>query len=129
MRTANAAIPPTFKSFAGEVTAEALKIAESVNFPNGYGIELAGFSEEPTGIVHRDDHRSGDGDRLDVSDLGHAVRLFHRTWCRHVVSFALELDRGGIGFAITRGTLNGDELHRYVIMLMGLVAKNAILFA
>lgn len=110
---------------SGEVTADALKIAKSINFPEGYGIELDGASKDQKEVF------SEMGIAL-ISGIGLMyfilVMQFSSFTAPLAVMFSLPLSLIGVVLAllITGGTLNLMSLIG-VIMLMGLVAKNAIL--
>jgi HAE1 family hydrophobic/amphiphilic exporter-1 len=43
----------------GEVTADALKLARAMDFPPGYGLELAGASRDQQEVFTDDGHRAG----------------------------------------------------------------------
>jgi HAE1 family hydrophobic/amphiphilic exporter-1 len=110
---------------SGEVTSDALKIAKAIPFPPGYGIQLAGASRDQAEVF---------------GDL--AVALFSGVLLMYLVlviqfgsftapipvmiSLPLSLVGVVIALLLTHGTLNLMSLIG-VIMLMGLVAKNAIL--
>jgi len=110
---------------AGEVTADALKIAKAINFPEGYGLELAGASKDQQQVF---------------GDMG--VALFSGVLLMYMVlviqfgSFtaplpvmiSLPLSLIGVVLALlaARSTLNLMSFIG-IIMLVGLVAKNAIL--
>lgn len=110
---------------SGEVTADALKIAQSINFPNGYGLELGGaarsqkelFSEMAIALVM--------GIGLMYLIL---VMQFSSFTAPIAVMLSLPLSLIGVVLALllTHGTLNLMSFIG-IIMLMGLVAKNAIL--
>jgi len=110
---------------AGEVTADALKLAKSIEFPSGYGIELGGsarnqkelFSEMAIALVM--------GIGLMYLIL---VMQFGSFTAPLAVMLSLPLSLIGvvISLLLTGGTLNLMSFIG-VIMLMGLVAKNAIL--
>jgi HAE1 family hydrophobic/amphiphilic exporter-1 len=110
---------------SGEVTADALKIAKSINFPEGYGIELDGASKDQKEVF------SEMGIAL-ISGIGLMyfilVMQFSSFTAPLAVMFSLPLSLIGVVLALllTGGTLNLMSLIG-VIMLMGLVAKNAIL--
>jgi HAE1 family hydrophobic/amphiphilic exporter-1 len=109
----------------GEVTADAMKIAEKIDFPPGYGIELGGASRDQKEVF---------------SEMGIAlvmgIGLMYLTLVIQFGSFtaplpvmmSLPLSLIGVVLALlaTGGTLNLMSFIG-VIMLMGLVAKNAIL--
>jgi HAE1 family hydrophobic/amphiphilic exporter-1 len=109
----------------GEVTADALKLARSMDFPPGYGLELAGASRDQQAVF---------GDMLValVSGIGLMylilVMQFGSFSAPLAVMLSLPLSLIGVVVALlmTGGTLNLMSLIG-VIMLMGLVAKNAIL--
>jgi HAE1 family hydrophobic/amphiphilic exporter-1 len=109
----------------GEVTADALKLARAMDFPPGYGLELEGASRDQQEVF---------------ADMGTAlvlgVALMYLILVMQFGSFtaplgvmlSLPLSLIGVVVALllTRGTLNLMSLIG-IIMLMGLVAKNAIL--
>ena len=109
----------------GEVTADAMKIAKQIDFPAGYGLELGGASRDQKEVF---------------SEMGIAlvlgIGLMYLTLVIQFGSFtaplpimlSLPLSLIGVVIALllTRGTLNLMSFIG-VIMLMGLVAKNAIL--
>ena len=110
---------------AGEVTADALKLAKKIEFPSGYGIELGGsarnqkelFAEMAIALVM--------GIGLMYLIL---VMQFGSFTAPLAVMLSLPLSLIGvvISLLLTGGTLNLMSFIG-VIMLMGLVAKNAIL--
>ncbi|MBL8516753.1 MAG: efflux RND transporter permease subunit [Betaproteobacteria bacterium] len=109
----------------GEVTADAMKIARQIDFPPGFGIELGGASREQKELF---------------TEMGIAlimgIGLMYLTLVVQFGSFtaplpimlSLPLSLIGVVVALllTRDTLNLMSFIG-VIMLMGLVAKNAIL--
>ncbi|MFZ6767318.1 efflux RND transporter permease subunit [Undibacterium sp. Di26W] len=109
----------------GEVTADALKIAKAINFPTGFGIELGGaarsqkelFTEMTIALV------SGIGLMYLI-----LVMQFGSFTAPIAVMLSLPLSLIGVVVALllTNGTLNLMSFIG-IIMLMGLVAKNAIL--
>ncbi|MES2069409.1 MAG: efflux RND transporter permease subunit [Pseudomonadota bacterium] len=109
----------------GEVTSDALKIAKGMEFPAGYGLELGGaardqkelFTEMATALVM--------GIGLMYLIL---VMQFGSFTAPVAVMLSLPLSLIGvvISLLLTKGTLNLMSFIG-VIMLMGLVAKNAIL--
>ncbi|MBC3932973.1 efflux RND transporter permease subunit [Undibacterium curvum] len=109
----------------GEVTADALKIAKAMNFPSGYALELGGaarsqkelFSEMAIALVM--------GIGLMYLIL---VMQFGSFTAPIAVMLSLPLSLIGVVLALlmTKGTLNLMSFIG-IIMLMGLVAKNAIL--
>src|SRR6185295_14244115 len=110
---------------SGEVTEAAKKLAASIEFPAGFGVELGGASRDQEEIF---------------SDLGVAlvmgigvmylvlVMQFGSFTAPVPVMLSLPLSLIGVVLAlfISRGTLNLMSFIG-IIMLMGLVAKNAIL--
>ena len=110
---------------SGEVTSDALKIARQIDFPTGFGLELSGAAREQKEIF---------------SEMGIAlvfgIGLMYLTLVIQFSSFtaplpimlSLPLSLIGVVLALlaTGGTLNLMSFIG-VIMLMGLVAKNAIL--
>lgn len=110
---------------SGEVTADAMKIARQIEFPPGFGIELGGASREQKELF---------------TEMGIAlvmgIGLMYLTLVVQFGSFtaplpimlSLPLSLIGVVLALllTRDTLNLMSFIG-VIMLMGLVAKNAIL--
>ena len=110
---------------AGEVTADALKIAKAMNFPAGYALELGGaarnqkelFTEMLIALVM--------GIGLMYLIL---VMQFGSFTAPMPVMVSLPLSLIGVVLALilTNGTLNLMSFIG-IIMLMGLVAKNAIL--
>ncbi|MBL8525524.1 MAG: efflux RND transporter permease subunit, partial [Betaproteobacteria bacterium] len=109
----------------GEVTSDALKIAKSIDFPAGYGLELGGAARDQQEVF---------------TEMGIAlvmgIGLMYLTLVIQFGSFtapipimlSLPLSLIGVVLALkaTGGTLNLMSFIG-VIMLMGLVAKNAIL--
>jgi multidrug efflux pump subunit AcrB len=110
---------------AGEVTADAMKIAKAIEFPNGYGLTLGGASRDQAEIF---------SEMLTALVLGVGVMYlvlvmqFGSFTAPLPVMLSLPLSLIGVVLAllVTGGTLNLMSLIG-VIMLMGLVAKNAIL--
>jgi len=112
-------------SSSGEVTDAAKKLAAAIEFPNGYGVSLGGASRDQEEIF---------------SDLGIAlvmgigvmylvlVMQFGSFTAPLPVMISLPLSLIGVVVAllVSRGTLNLMSFIG-IIMLMGLVAKNAIL--
>ena len=109
----------------GEVTSDAMKIAKQIDFPTGYGIELGGASRDQKEVF---------------SEMGIALVLgiglmylilviqFGSFTAPLPVMLSLPLSLIGVVVALllTKGTLNLMSFIG-IIMLMGLVAKNAIL--
>jgi hydrophobic/amphiphilic exporter-1 (mainly G- bacteria), HAE1 family len=110
---------------SGEVTADALKLAKAIDFPPGYGIELAGPSRDQQQVFGS-----------MATALAYGVALMYLILVVQFGSFtaplpvmlSLPLSLIGVVLALlaTGGTLNLMSFIG-VIMLMGLVAKNAIL--
>lgn len=110
---------------AGEVTADAMKLAKAIEFPSGYGLELGGsardqnelFTEMGTALVM--------GIGLMYLIL---VIQFGSFTAPLAVMLSLPLSLIGVvlSLLLTGGTLNLMSFIG-IIMLMGLVAKNAIL--
>jgi hydrophobic/amphiphilic exporter-1 (mainly G- bacteria), HAE1 family len=110
---------------SGEVTADAMKIAQAINFPNGYGVSLGGASRDQQEIF---------SEMFIALIMGIAVMYlvlvmqFGSFTAPVPVMISLPLSLIGVVLAllITGGTLNLMSFIG-IIMLMGLVAKNAIL--
>lgn len=109
----------------GEVTADALKLARAIDFPPGYGIELAGASRDQQEVFREMGIALVSGIALMYLIL---VMQFSSFTAPLAVMLSLPLSLIGVVVALilTRGTLNLMSFIG-VIMLMGLVAKNAIL--
>ena len=109
----------------GEVTADALKIARAINYPPGYGLELAGASRDQQEVFTQMGIALVSGIALMYLIL---VMQFGSFTAPLAVMLSLPLSLIGVVIALllTRGTLNLMSFIG-VIMLMGLVAKNAIL--
>jgi HAE1 family hydrophobic/amphiphilic exporter-1 len=109
----------------GEVTADALKIAREMSYPPGYGLELAGASRDQQEVFKRMAIALASGVALMYLIL---VMQFGSFTAPLAVMLSLPLSLIGVVLALlaTRGTLNLMSFIG-VIMLMGLVAKNAIL--
>jgi hydrophobic/amphiphilic exporter-1 (mainly G- bacteria), HAE1 family len=109
----------------GEVTADALKLARAIDFPPGYGIELAGASRDQQEVFREMGIALVSGIALMYLIL---VMQFGSFTAPLAVMLSLPLSLIGVVVALilTRGTLNLMSFIG-VIMLMGLVAKNAIL--
>ena len=110
---------------SGEVTADALKIAKAIPFPPGYGLELAGASRDQQEVFREMSIALASGVALMYLVL---VMQFGSFTAPLPVMFSLPLSLIGVVLALlaTGGTLNLMSFIG-VIMLMGLVAKNAIL--
>jgi HAE1 family hydrophobic/amphiphilic exporter-1 len=109
----------------GEVTADALKLARSMDFPPGYGIELAGASKDQQEVFKRMGTALVAGIGLMYFIL---VIQFSSFTAPLAVMVSLPLSLIGVVLALlmTGATLNLMSFIG-IIMLMGLVAKNAIL--
>ncbi len=109
----------------GEVTSDAQKLADAIQFPEGYGRSLGGASRDQEEIF---------SDMFAALLMGIAVMYlvlvmqFGSFTAPIPVMISLPLSLIGVVSAllITRGTLNLMSFIG-IIMLMGLVAKNAIL--
>ena len=109
----------------GEVTADAMKIAEKIDFPAGFGIRLGGASRDQDEVF-----------KEMATALALGIGLMYFTLVIQFGSFtaplpimlSLPLSLIGVVLALllTHNTLNLMSFIG-VIMLMGLVAKNAIL--
>jgi HAE1 family hydrophobic/amphiphilic exporter-1 len=110
---------------SGEVTADAMKIARQIDFPTGYGITLGGASRDQQEVF-----------REMFTALVMGIALMYLVLVMQFGSFtaplpvmlSLPLSLIGVVMALllTHGTLNLMSFIG-IIMLMGLVAKNAIL--
>ena len=109
----------------GEVTAEAFKLARAMDFPPGYGLELAGASRDQQEVFSSMGIALFSGVALMYLIL---VVQFSSFTAPLAVMLSLPLSLIGVVLALlaTGGTINLMSLIG-VIMLMGLVAKNAIL--
>ena len=109
----------------GEVTADGLKIAKTMEFPAGYGLELGGASRDQQEVFREMGIALLMGIALMYLVL---VMQFGSFTAPLPVMLSLPLSLIGVVVALlaTRGTLNLMSFIG-VIMLMGLVAKNAIL--
>jgi HAE1 family hydrophobic/amphiphilic exporter-1 len=109
----------------GEVTAAALTIAKAIDFPNGYGVTLGGASRDQQEIFASMFIALLMGILVMYLVL---VMQFGSFTAPVAVMLSLPLSLIGVVLALllTGGTLNLMSLIG-VIMLMGLVAKNAIL--
>jgi HAE1 family hydrophobic/amphiphilic exporter-1 len=109
----------------GEVTSDAMKIARAMDFPTGYGLTLGGSSRDQQEIFS-----------VMLSALLMGIAVMYLVLVMQFGSFtaplpvmlSLPLSLIGVVLAlyVTGGTLNLMSLIG-IIMLMGLVAKNAIL--
>ncbi|MBL8327224.1 MAG: efflux RND transporter permease subunit [Rubrivivax sp.] len=109
----------------GEVTADARRIAQAINFPPGYGLELAGASRDQQEVFKNMTIALVSGVALMYLIL---VMQFGSFSAPIGVMLSLPLSLIGVVIAlvVTRSTLNLMSFIG-IIMLMGLVAKNAIL--
>jgi HAE1 family hydrophobic/amphiphilic exporter-1 len=109
----------------GEVTADAMKIAKGIDFPPGYGLELGGASRDQKEVFTEMGIALVMGIALMYLVL---VMQFGSFTAPLPVMMSLPLSLIGVVLALlaTKGTLNLMSFIG-VIMLMGLVAKNAIL--
>jgi len=110
---------------SGEVTADAMKIARAIQFPPGFGIDLAGAAQSQQEVFSN----------LFIALISGVVLMylvlvmqFGSFTAPIPVMISLPLSLIGVVIALvsTHGTLNLMSIIG-VIMLMGLVAKNAIL--
>jgi hydrophobe/amphiphile efflux-1 (HAE1) family protein len=110
---------------SGEVTADAIKLAKSMNFPPGYGIALAGDAKSQQEVFGAMIVALASGIGLMYLIL---VMQFGSFTAPMGVMLSLPLSLIGVVLAlkVTDGGLNLMSLIG-VIMLAGLVAKNAIL--
>ncbi len=109
----------------GEVTADAKRIARGMDFPPGYGLELAGASRDQERLFREMTIALLAGIGLMYLIL---VMQFGSFTAPLAVMMSLPLSLIGVVVALllTKGTLNLMSFIG-IIMLMGLVAKNAIL--
>ena len=109
----------------GEVTADALKIAGQIPFPPGYGLELAGASRDQQQVFKNLGVALVAGEALMYLVL---VMQFGSFTAPMPVMVSLPLSFIGVVITLlaTGNTLNLMSIIG-VIMLVGLVAKNAIL--
>jgi HAE1 family hydrophobic/amphiphilic exporter-1 len=110
---------------SGEVTADGMKLAKQIDFPTGYGITLGGASRDQQEVFSEMGIALVMGIALMYLVL---VMQFGSFTAPLPVMLSLPLSLIGVVIALllTRGTLNLMSFIG-VIMLMGLVAKNAIL--
>ena len=110
---------------SGEVSADAMKLAKSMNFPPGYGIKLAGASKDQQEVF-------GSMFVALISGIGLMYLIlviqFNSFTAPLGVMLSQPLSLIGVVVALllTKGTLNLMSFIG-IIMLAGLVAKNAIL--
>ncbi len=110
---------------AGEVTADAMKLAKQIEFPVGYGLELGGAARDQKELFTEMTIALVMGIGLMYLIL---VMQFGSFTAPLAVMLSLPLSLIGvvISLLLTRNTLNLMSFIG-IIMLMGLVAKNAIL--
>ena len=110
---------------SGEVTADAKKLAEAIPFPPGYGIELAGASRDQQEVFSEMGIALASGIALMYLIL---VMQFGSFTAPLGVMLSQPLSLIGVVIALllTKSTLNLMSFIG-IIMLAGLVAKNAIL--
>jgi HAE1 family hydrophobic/amphiphilic exporter-1 len=110
---------------SGEVTSDAINLAKQIDFPPGYGLELAGASKDQQEVFKQMFIALVMGVVLMYLIL---VMQFGSFTAPLPVMLSLPLSLIGVVLALllTGGTLNLMSFIG-VIMLMGLVAKNAIL--
>jgi HAE1 family hydrophobic/amphiphilic exporter-1 len=110
---------------SGEVTADAMKIAKQIDFPEGYGITLGGASRDQQEVFSEMAIALVMGIALMYLVL---VMQFGSFTAPLPVMLSLPLSLIGVVVALllTGGTINLMSFIG-IIMLMGLVAKNAIL--
>jgi HAE1 family hydrophobic/amphiphilic exporter-1 len=110
---------------SGEVTADGMKLAKQIEFPDGYGITLGGASRDQQEVFSEMGIALGMGIALMYLVL---VMQFGSFTAPIPVMLSLPLSLIGVVLALllTRGTLNLMSFIG-IIMLAGLVAKNAIL--
>ncbi|MEP7155479.1 MAG: efflux RND transporter permease subunit [Betaproteobacteria bacterium] len=109
----------------GEVTSDAMKIAKQIDFPTGYGLELGGASRDQKEVFSEMGIALVMGIGLMYLIL---VIQFGSFTAPLPVMLSLPLSLIGVVVAllVTKGTLNLMSFIG-IIMLAGLVAKNAIL--
>ena len=110
---------------SGEVTADAMKVAKAIEFPAGYGIELGGSARDQKELFTEMAIALVMGIGLMYLIL---VMQFGSFSAPLAVMLSLPLSLIGVvlSLLLTRNTLNLMSFIG-IIMLMGLVAKNAIL--
>jgi HAE1 family hydrophobic/amphiphilic exporter-1 len=110
---------------SGEVTGDAMKIVKQIQFPPGFGVELAGDSHDQEEVFGSLGMALLSGIALMYLVL---VIQFGSFTAPIPVMISLPLSLIGVVVALvsTHGTLNLMSIIG-IIMLMGLVAKNAIL--
>ncbi|UTY60517.1 efflux RND transporter permease subunit [Massilia sp. erpn] len=110
---------------SGEVTADAMKLAKAMDFPPGYGLDLGGAGKDQQEVFTQMFIALISGIGLMYLIL---VMQFGSFTAPGAVMLSLPLSLIGVVLALilTGGTLNLMSFIG-IIMLMGLVAKNAIL--
>jgi HAE1 family hydrophobic/amphiphilic exporter-1 len=110
---------------AGEVSSDAMKLAKDIDFPPGYGLALGGAGKDMNEVFSEMMIALVAGIGLMYLIL---VMQFGSFTAPVAVMLSLPLSLIGVvvGLLLTNGTINLMSLIG-VIMLMGLVAKNAIL--
>jgi HAE1 family hydrophobic/amphiphilic exporter-1 len=110
---------------AGEVSSDAMKLAKDIDFPPGYGLALGGAGKDMNEVFGAMGIALIAGIGLMYLIL---VMQFGSFTAPIAVMLSLPLSLIGVvvGLLLTHGTINLMSLIG-VIMLMGLVAKNAIL--
>ncbi|HLX22573.1 MAG TPA: efflux RND transporter permease subunit, partial [Usitatibacter sp.] len=110
---------------SGEITADAIKLAKQIDFPDGYGITLGGASRDQQEVFSEMAIALVMGIALMYLVL---VMQFGSFFAPLPIMMSLPLSLIGVVMAlkVTGGSLNLMSFIG-VIMLMGLVAKNAIL--
>ena len=110
---------------SGEVTADAMKIAKAIDYPTGYGLTLGGASRDQQEVFREMTIALVMGIALMYLVL---VMQFGSFTAPLPVMLSLPLSLIGVVLALlaTKGSLNLMSFIG-IIMLMGLVAKNAIL--
>ncbi|MEO3713893.1 efflux RND transporter permease subunit [Roseateles flavus] len=109
----------------GEVTQDALKIAKAIDFPPGFGLELGGDSETQAEVFGAMFIALISGVGLMYLILVMQMGSFTAP-LGVMLSLPLSLIGVVVALLLTKGTLNLMSFIG-IIMLMGLVAKNAIL--
>ncbi len=110
---------------SGEVTQDAMKLAKSLDYPPGYGLKLSGAGEDQAELFRDMIIALFSGIALMYLIL---VIQFNSFTAPAAVMLSLPLSLIGVVLALlmTNNTLNLMSMIG-IIMLMGLVAKNAIL--
>jgi hydrophobic/amphiphilic exporter-1 (mainly G- bacteria), HAE1 family len=109
----------------GEVTSDAMKIAKSIDFPPGFGLELGGASRDQAEVFSE----MGIALIMGIAVMYLVLVMQFGSFTAPIpVMLSLPLSLIGVVLALllTHGTINLMSFIG-IIMLMGLVAKNAIL--